>query len=60
MLTLYRGHWIMIFFGQRWLCEITERASAEILPTRTSADVSEGPIICIERAKRLIDVYLGR
>jgi hypothetical protein len=59
LLTFYRGHWILTFStDRRWTSEITERASAEILPTCVSVDLAEGLQTCIETAKRLIDMYL--
>ena len=59
MLTLYRGHWILTFCEQQWSSEITERATAEMLPTSVRATLTEGPGVCLARAKRLIDLYLG-
>jgi len=45
LLALYRGHWIFIFLADRWSSEITERATAEILPTNVSANLAEGPLL---------------
>ena len=57
MLTLYRGHWIIRHCDERWVCEITEKASSEILPTTVTASIQEGPIVCLARAKNLVDRY---
>ena len=58
MLRLYRGHWIALFFASSWRCEITECATGEILPTTATASPDEGVLICLERARELIDQYV--
>lgn len=57
MLTLYRGHWLLLLCDRAWWCEITEIATREILPTAVTAELEEGPGACIDRAKALVDRY---
>lgn len=57
MLTLYRGHWLLLLCDRAWWCEITEIATREILPTAVTAELAEGPDACIDRAKALVDRY---
>lgn len=57
MLTLYRGHWLVLLCDRAWWCEITEIATREILPTAVTAELGEGPEVCVTRAKALVDRY---
>jgi hypothetical protein len=60
VLSLYRGHWILLLRDRHWCCEVTEHASGEILPTCASATLEEGFTVCLERAWRLIDKYVSQ
>ncbi len=55
MLILYRGHWITLLVDQDFTAELTEARSGEPLPIKVSAHRSEGPHMCLDRARALID-----
>lgn len=59
MITLYRGHWIILLQDDCFSAEMTEIRSRAPLPTRVRAELGEGPEVCLERARHLIDVYLA-
>lgn len=58
MLTYYRGHAIVLLQDVVLTAEITECATAVPLPTKVTASRLEGPAMCIERAKALVDIYI--
>ena len=59
MLAYYRGHVIVLLKDELFTAEITEQVTASPLPTRVSATEQEGPEVCLERAKALVDLYLS-
>ena len=57
-LRLYRGHWLHVLHrGERWVWEATEYGSLALLPTSVSADLEEGPEVCLNRGRTLVDQY---
>lgn len=59
MLTLYRGHWIVLLSDIELTAEATEIGTNTPLPTTVRASLEEGPSVCLKRARALIDTYLG-
>jgi hypothetical protein len=57
VLSIYRGHVIVVLLDEDLTAEITERASGAPLPTEVSATRDEGMNALINRAKHLsIDI----
>jgi hypothetical protein len=59
MLTYYRGHVIVLLSDEMLTAEITELSTRTPLPTKASARQEEGPVICVERAKVIVDLYIA-
>lgn len=58
MLRLYRGHIIIVLVDKYLSAEITERRSGAPLPIKVSASREEGEAVVIDRARRLVDLFL--
>ena len=58
MLTMYRGHTIALTAGHLWSAEIRQSLSGDMLPTMSTSLLVEGPDICKDRARDLVDLYL--
>jgi hypothetical protein len=57
VLSIYRGHVIIVLLDNELTAEITERASGAPLPTKVSATMDEGMEALVDRAKTLVDRY---
>lgn len=58
MLEDYRGHIICLIEGPVWRAELIERASGTVLPTMATATRAEGPAVCGQRGRALVDLYI--
>ena len=57
VLSLYRHVWIVILNDDRYVAELTEFLTGESLPTSASSSLSEGPEVCLNRARAVVDLY---
>lgn len=55
----YRGHEIRITKRDDWSVELVELESGAILPTKVTAPAAEALMVCVDRARNLVDLYLG-
>ena len=54
----YRGHEIRITRAGAWSAQLVELRTGAVLPTRATAEAQEALTVCVERAVRLVDLYL--
>jgi hypothetical protein len=54
----YRGHEIRITRAETWSAELVELDTGALLPTKVTAPAIEELIVCVERARCLVDLYL--
>lgn len=54
----YRGHEIRISRDDAWSAELIELRTGALLPTKVTAEAVEEMVVCVERARSLVDLYL--
>ena len=54
----YRGHEIRITRAATWSAELVARRTGALLPTKATAAAAEEMVVCLERARALVDLYL--
>jgi hypothetical protein len=59
LLKFYRGHAIIMLVDQVLTAEVTELGTRAPFPTKVTATMGEGERILMDRARRLVDLYLG-
>lgn len=58
MISHYRNHLIELAGEDEFAAEITDLEAGQLLPIKVTASKKEGPDVCLERARELVDVYL--
>jgi hypothetical protein len=54
----YRGHEIRITRQGNWSVELVELKTGTKLPTKVTAPAAEELIVCVDRARNLVDLYI--
>lgn len=54
----YRGHEIRITRAEHWSVELVELKTGTLLPTKVTAPAAEALIVCVDRARSLVDLYV--
>jgi hypothetical protein len=54
----YRGHTIWVTCSRLWDAVIVEGETGIVLPTKATAELHEGPLVLMTRARELIDLYV--
>jgi hypothetical protein len=54
----YRGHEMRITRAATWSVELVELETGTLLPTKVTAPAAEELIVCVDQARRLVDLYV--
>jgi hypothetical protein len=54
----YRGHEMRITKAATWSVELVELETGTLLPTKVTAPAAEELIVCVDQARRLVDLYV--